>query len=705
MVSAVRCVAMSACAYWSLASIACAAHPTDASCKDMLGTASVPPNRHGSLTSEDLIELTDIGDPATFAGSPGLSLSPDGRLLAFAVRKAVLETNGYCTGIAVLDLTKRGVPLLLDMGHELALQASNVQGTAQPGAYPLLIRPKWSPSGHWLAFFKQTGGTLQLWRAAPDGSMAVPIVANAGDLEEFTWLSDQELRVSRRSGRTEAEHAIATEEASGYWYDARFLPLVSDRPFPAAVSGHDVQIIPVTSGQRRETATPDHAPSEPIGPAGAVRFARSTQGDLAWTSRLEPARYAGATTLTVQFAGGKPMACAAAVCGGIESLGWTKAQDLVFVRRQGWAGSRTGVYVWHRTAKAPTALLLTDDLLLDCQAGQTAVICAHEDARHPRSIVSIALKDGALRTLFDPNPWYGRLPVPRIERLYWRNANGLETYGDLVFPSGFKAGTRYPTIVTTYQSRGFLRGATGDEYPIPLFAARGYAVLSFARPVDVGIDVAGVADHLAAQRVAAHDWADRRSVQSSIETGLRLLDRRGMLDRARVGITGLSDGATTVQFALLNSRMFAAASLSSCCAEPDSLLAAVGPGTSALFRSIGYPGDPMAPFWKPMSFVRNAQVMRTPLLMQLASSEFRAALSSFSELQAHRQPTALYVFSDEGHVKLHPVHRLAIYQRNLAWFDFWLKGQRDDSLVRPGDLERWDALRSSALQRAQSGSD
>ena len=41
-------------------------------------------------------------------------------------------------------------------------------------------------------------------------------------------------------------------------------------------------------------------------------------------------------------------------------------------------------------------------------------------------------------------------------------------------------------VVVQYDTRGFLRGGTGDEYPIQAFANRGYAVLSFRRPQAVG---------------------------------------------------------------------------------------------------------------------------------------------------------------------------------------------------------------------------
>jgi len=87
---------------------------------------------------------------------------------------------------------------------------------------------------------------------------------------------------------------------------------------------------------------------------------------------------------------------------------------------------------------------------------------------------------GTRTLLFDPNPEFATLRLGHVERLHWRNALGVETIGDLVFPVGYRPGRAYPMIVVQYETRGFLRGGTDDEYPIQAFANRGYAVLSFS---------------------------------------------------------------------------------------------------------------------------------------------------------------------------------------------------------------------------------
>src|SRR3546814_1766135 len=79
-------------------------------------------------------------------------------------------------------------------------------------------------------------------------------------------------------------------------------------------------------------------------------------------------------------------------------------------------------------------------------------------------------------------------------------------------------------------------------------------------------------------------YRDRRNVLSSIEQAARSLIQRGIVDPERVGITGLSDGSSTVQFAAINSRMFKAGSATGCCWDPfqDAFL---GPETARAFHS------------------------------------------------------------------------------------------------------------------------
>jgi len=100
-------------------------------------------------------------------------------------------------------------------------------------------------------------------------------------------------------------------------------------------------------------------------------------------------------------------------------------------------------------------------------------------------------------------------------------------------------------------------------------------------------------------------------------------------------------------------------------------------------------------FWRPISLALNAQQIDTPILMQLPDEEFLGAIDSVTALQDAGKPVSLYVFPDENHSKWQPAHRLAVYTRNLDWFDFWLKGEVDPDPSKRDQYLRWQKLRDT----------
>jgi dipeptidyl aminopeptidase/acylaminoacyl peptidase len=250
-----------------------------------------------------------------------------------------------------------------------------------------------------------------------------------------------------------------------------------------------------------------------------------------------------------------------------------------------------------------------------------------------------------------------------------------------------------------YDTRGFLRGGTGDEYPIQAFAGRGYAVLSLQRPQAMAF-VRGARSFREGNRLNLIGFADRRSTLSSVETGVRLVIDRGIADPARIGITGLSDGATSTISAILHSRLFSAAAMSTCCID-TTLAMRVGPAGARAFRETGYPGmlERDDPFWREISLSVNARRVATPILLQLADDEYMSALETYTALREAGAPVDMFVFPGEHHVKWQPAHRLAVFRRSLDWFDFWLRGIRSQAPDRQAELDRWDALRVPAPSR------
>jgi dipeptidyl aminopeptidase/acylaminoacyl peptidase len=363
-----------------------------------------------------------------------------------------------------------------------------------------------------------------------------------------------------------------------------------------------------------------------------------------------------------------------------------------FFRTEGWAKASTAIYDWNVRTGTVRRLYQTEDVLSSCAPDSATLICRVDSSLEPGRLVRLDPDSGRRELLFDPNPEFSHLRLGAVERLRWRNSFGSETIADLVLPVGYRPGRKYPMVVVQYETRGFLRGGTDDEYPIQAFSNRGYAVLSFKRPQLASALQARNYEQVGRENLRG--FADRRNVHASLEGGVKLVIDRGIADPARIGITGLSDGSSTVDWALIHGSTFAAAATSSCCWDPTGI-ALVGQSAARHFAAEGYPGMLAQddPFWKDVSLSDNARRLSTPILVSASEEEFLDSLITFTALREAGVPIDLFVFPGEYHARWQPAHRLATYKRSLDWFDFWLSGIRSSDPSRTVELREWERLK------------
>lgn len=649
------------------------------------------------VQASDLIELRDIGVAEASADDPSpLALSPDRRHIAFLVTRADVASNDYCRALVVLATDGKAAPRIVDRGGEPILASGVYRGLKVDTGAPALITPQWSADGQWIAYQKRVDGVTQLWRVRADGSLAQPVTRSAVDIERWRWASDgRSLIYSSRPSIARVRQLAEEEALRGYLYDERFRPNAGAHPHmrEADIPERHFRVDPASGAIGPADRDDENALSLPaVGSPTIVAAADGRQAGAEPETSLpfSPRRLWTADRL------GQRTVCRTETCGDIVNLWWARDGSLLFQRREGWAKGRTGIYRWARGQRAPQRILATDGRILGCLSGGDRLFCAAEEAARPRRIVSIDPANGKMATLFDPNPEFGRLALGKVERLTWHNALGLPAWGDLVVPPDYRPGTKLPLVVVQYHSDGFLRGGTGDAHPIFLLAAAGFAVLSIERAPYYGLNDPAL--QTADQMVAAmtKDWVERRSLHSSLLAGVDQVVARGLVDRDRVGITGLSDGASTAAFALINSDRFRAASISTCCDEPNTVMIYGGTAWADWNHRVrGYPLTtvPDPAFWMPMSLALNASRIDTPILMQLADREYLLGLEAFTALREQGKPVELYVLPDEYHVRIQPRHRLAEYQRDIDWFRFWLQGEEDPSPDKSSQYARWRTLR------------
>lgn len=681
------------------------AAPAFAACEGLVppDMPAVPAQKR-NVTPEDIVGLRDIGlpDAAFIFGDSPLAVSPDGRHLAFVITRGDPVANRHCRALVVLDLVPGSRPRMIDSGGEFLSMVYSVRGSLIDPGSPAVITPSWSPDGRSLAYRKRIDGRTEAWIASADGSGAHRAARLDVDIEAVAWSADgARLVFAARPGLASQSDAIDREGLTGFLYDERVSPIDSARPLLRAGEPLVHLALDLGSGTVGDARPEDAARVSAVFDPTAVWSPRAVSAGGLSARLARDGDGARQLRITVTDYGNMPsrsFPCTAEPCAGrIGSFFWL-GESLFFERREGWAGEVSAIYRWRPSRDAPRRILATTDEVHGCVPAGVRLLCLSENATTPRRIIAIEPASGARKQVYDPNPEFAGIVLGEVRRLKFRNAYGIEAWGDLALPPGY-AGGRLPLVVVQYQSRGFLRGGTGDDYPIHAFAARGTAVLSLQRPTPVGLrkPVVGASEGergTELNRAGLQDWADRRSILGATQGLVAQAVQMGVADPARIGITGLSDGATGTVFALINSKTFAAAAISTCCTEPHATMILSGPQRAHSLVADGFP--PLGPddtaFWRPMSLSRNVDRIAAPILMQLADREYLLGIETWAALKQADKPVEMYVYPDEYHNKWQPAHRLSTYRRSLDWFDYWLSGKRDPDPGKRAQYARWDAL-------------
>jgi dipeptidyl aminopeptidase/acylaminoacyl peptidase len=294
------------------------------------------------------------------------------------------------------------------------------------------------------------------------------------------------------------------------------------------------------------------------------------------------------------------------------------------------------------------------------------VVGVKDSTYSPPELVALDLSTGVTTVLTDLNPELRQRRHGEVEVFRWTHRYDPEASGFLVKPVGFEPSRRYPLVVLLDDAT--LKG-TVDPYlldaafqlsghAIQMLAADGFMVLYTREPRLLFDDSDG------------SDEGERMTVH--VESAIDQLERQGLIDTKRMGISGWSRAAWHTDVLLISSsRRFAAAT------QVD--------GGSRQY----------VPRMRPFTD-EELKRMRTPLLF-----EPHGLLSLVSEMQmaerleAFGKPTEVLYFATASHSTTRPQHRLRSLQTHLDWWRFWLKDHEDSDPEKAAQYRRWRAMRAT----------
>lgn len=665
-----------------------------------------------TISPRRLLEVADLGNPV---------VSPDGRKVAFRLEQAEVDRNTYDATWYVQDMDGASPPRPVGDG---GIPLRDSAGTSRPS--PAV----WSPDGRWIYYKALLDGKVGIWRAAADGSSALPVTHDAADVRDFALSADgKTLKYSVGASREEVaaaeqqeyDHGIRidasvpigqplfrsglvdgrleTQRYTGKWFSRA--PLLAN--VPARWKAVDVDSGATRDIGASEIPSPMQFSIPPAMPVFDKLTRQSANGRLAVLTRLHDAGEDGgepSMRLTVLPAtgSGRPIECVAKLCKskGITDIQWMPAGDAVLftITDRDFAQS---IARWD-VANGEAHIVASSHGLMNggdqygfpspCGVSSTALVCVVAEADKPPRLERIDLETGDHRVLFDPNAALAKdlARLTPAHLLRWTDSEG-RTFTGQFFRASVRTNTPPPLFVNYYSCQGFLRGGVGNEWPFATLAELGISALCINSPP------------IQSDAVKRYDLG-----LSAVESVVSMLAARGAIDPKRVGMGGLSFGTEVAIWVATHSDLLAAVSVTSPSTSQEYYLVSSLQGKEFLdglkeYWGLGAP-DETPERWKIISPVFRLDRFRAPLLFQMPEQEFVYTLDyTIPLMREHRAD--VYLYPNEPHQKFQPVHKLAAYERNVDWFRFWLQGYVDPDPAKAAQYSNWRLMAHPVLDHAQ----
>ncbi|MEO8358883.1 MAG: S9 family peptidase [Vicinamibacteria bacterium] len=302
--------------------------------------------------------------------------------------------------------------------------------------------------------------------------------------------------------------------------------------------------------------------------------------------------------------------------------------------------------------------------------GSDVAFVGSSGASYPEVYVG-PVGDGAAHKVSNVGGDLASLTLGKSEVVSWKSADGTIIEGVLRKPEGYKPGTAAPLIVVihggpTGVSRPSLFAGT-YVYPIELWLSKGALILE---PNYRGS--AGYGEAFRSLNVRNLGVGDAWDVLSGVDS----LITKGLVDKAKVGVAGWSQGGYISAFLTTHdSARFRAVSVGAGISNWVTYYVStdIHPFTRQYLKATPWDDPEIYRKTSPMTYIKGA---KAPTLIQHGDADQRVpvsdALELYQGLRDQSVETRLALYKGFGHSLNKPKALRHAMQENLDWFDKYL---------------------------------
>jgi hypothetical protein len=315
-------------------------------------------------------------------------------------------------------------------------------------------------------------------------------------------------------------------------------------------------------------------------------------------------------------------------------------------------------------------------------------VTLEEDLNTPPAIfISPQESQGKKSLLLDLNPQFSELDLGHVEIVSWKGSDGTESQGGLYMPPNYVAGKRYPLVIQTH---GFV-----PEMRFSMDGLNDWASAFAARPLAASGFVV-----LQTPMYAYNTPQEGPREMARYEGAIDYLDKRGLIDRNRVGIAGFSRTVFHVAYSLTHSEYrFGAATLVDGFDGGYLQYLVSRTGDFQYIYEEPYPFGKGLAIWTKNSPGFSLDRVSAPIrLLALRPRGVLDELEWYAGLALQKKPVEFTFLPDPGdgnnHILVKPWERRIAQQGLVDWFRFWLKNEEDSDPSKADQYNRWRALRT-----------